>query len=533
MFSKKNLCVPLLALNMGLNLIEASGPGTGMPIILRIRKHDGSMGRIQITDQDSTTLSSVLRTFQPDSESPPSDDAETEANIECTIGKDKITDTNQPISAFGLKNGALISIIPPKMSLSEKCEAKKVDVTTPRYTDFDPFPDLAKSSHSAAARRSRALSRLPNKRSMSYGDIANLHSFLHVIEPQPNGPIKRVYMCHVGAQKFRDNCYLQPTKKQLKATKGKAKVQIRNKCALLFGTVNKERVDQSAMKTRTSLSTPLYEMKMCEVVKVHAVWEPPQKGSNEECYDAKKFVKGKEVERAKEVAKALGMKPVGWIYSYSDDRQGDSVDGAAAASGEDSLPVWGRDIVVGAQGQIENMQQLGRDEGCKYVTLALDCKSGATEAFQLSNTSVQMVAEGVLAIPKDKVMERFVQTQESVSIDNKETTDLDTVFCLVNTAMLSHEGRFSGKAGVNAVKKTGGLTNKKKKTLLSKLEGESNEEIFRELCDFDTLMALHSILGKDDMDQLCTLVTKFSRGQRKGTEMGNDLKLVLKSVLAS
>jgi len=44
-------------------------------------------------------------------------------------------------------------------------------------------------------------------------------------------------------------------KKQLKATQGKAQPQIKNRCAVLFGTANKERVvDQSAnVKARTSL----------------------------------------------------------------------------------------------------------------------------------------------------------------------------------------------------------------------------------------------------------------------------------------
>jgi len=45
---------------------------------------------------------------------------------------------------------------------------------------------------------------------------------------------------HVG---FNANCTIMPTKKQLKATQGKAKPQIKNRCAVLFRIVNKERVD--------------------------------------------------------------------------------------------------------------------------------------------------------------------------------------------------------------------------------------------------------------------------------------------------
>lgn len=360
---------------------------------------------------------------------------------------------------------------------------------------------------------------------------------MHTIEPQPEGPIKRIYMCHVSAQRFKDNCTILPTKKQLKATKGKAKAQIKNRCGVLFGTVNKERVDQSMdTKARTSLSTPLYEMKMCEVVKVHALWEPPQTSTSTNGYDGKNLIKGKEFKRAKEIAEVLGLTVVGWIYSYSEDRQ--NGDGDDKDSGEDSLPVWGTDIVTGAKGQIENMENLGRDNGCKYVTLALDSKTGATEAFQLSNVSVQMVAEGVLAIPETESakvqvpFKRFVKTQESVSIDNKETKDLDTVFCLVNTAMLSHEGRFAGKAE-NSVKKAGGLTAKKKRTVLAAIEAGGDGDLLQELCDFNALMALDRAMPKEDMSNLCKLVAKYSRGHKKGITVESKLKIVLKNILSS
>ncbi len=518
-FTTRTLCsyFALCALSV---LTAASGPA--VPIILRVRKADGSMGKIQISDLESTTLSSVLSTFSEES-----------GLVKCKISNKEIKDTDKPLSEFELKNGSLITITPPKKPQPSEAEEKIEKSSSTRYTDFDPYPDLARSSHSAAARRSRALARLPNKRGMTYSDISNLHSFMHLIEPQPDGPIKRVYMCSIGAQRFKDNCTIMPTKKQLKATKGKAKPQIKNRCAVLFGTVNKERVDQSVnTKARTSLSTPLYEMKMCEVVKVHAVWEPPQTGESD-AYDASNLVDGNEVVRAKEIAKALGLTTVGWIYSYSDDRK--NGDGANHDSGEDSLPVWGTDIVYGAKGQIANMQEVGREVGNKYITLAIDSKSGATEAFQLSNTSVQMVAEGVLAIPKKskESFKRFVKTQESISIDNKETKELDSVLCLVNTAMLSHDGRLSGKSGVNSIKKAGGLAIKKKKSLLARIEEDEDGQLLEELSDFSALIAIDRLMPRGEMDSLCNVVAKYSRGHKKGIEVDKKLKLVLKNVLST
>ena len=501
--------------------VSASGPiGTEGIIVLRVRKGDGSIGKIQISDQNSITLSSVLSQF---------DDAE---DISCSIGTNTITDTNQPLSKFGLKNGSMITITPRKEESSEitQQDLQSSSSLNTRYSEFDPYPAIAKSSsHSAALRRSRALARLPSKRGMSYGDISHLNTYMHVIEHQQTGPITRVYMCHVGAQRFKDNCVIQPTKKQLRETNGKAKAQITNRCAILFGTINKERVDQSVNpKGRTSLSTPLYEMKMCEVVKVHAVWEPPQSGGTEEAYDATSLIDGKEVQRAHEIAESLGLRSVGWIYSYSDDRSGNN----SKDSNEDSLPVYCNDIIFGAMGQIESMQRLGREEGCKYVTLSLDSTSGATEAFQLSDTTVQMVAEGVLANPKNEVMKRFVTTMEPVLIDNKETKDLDSVLCLVNTAMLSHEGRMSGTVGANSTKKSGGLTTKTKKTITSNIDSNNDDELLKSLCDFDILMALDKMIRREDMTRLCDLVSKYSRGMKKGTKVSSDLKLAMKSVLA-
>ena len=165
--------------------------------------------------------------------------------------------------------------------------------------------------------------------------------------------------------------------------------------------------------------------------------------------------------------------------------------------------------------------------------MALDSKSGATEAFQLSKVSVQIVAEGVLAIPASpkESIKRFVKTQESIRIDNKETKEFDSALCLVNTAMLSHEGRFSGKADSNSIKKVrvGGLTAKKKESLLAQIEDENDSDLVDGLCDFNVMMALDRSLLREDMSSLCKIVAKYSRGHKKGIEVENKLKLVIKN----
>jgi hypothetical protein len=362
----------------------------------------------------------------------------------------------------------------------------------------------------------------------------------------------------MSADRFKDGCTIKPTRKQIVAAKRAGAVdkltnRLVNRWGLCLGTVGTERVDQKKDRVRTSLSTPLYEREMCGVAKVHAIWEPRQPGAAEGGYDASlapRFGTDADVKRVVRIANALGLRPVGWIYSYSDNRHEEGEED------EDSLPVYSSDIYHGAVLQIGNMKNkaLGRDEGKKFVTLALDANSGATEAFQLSDVSVQMVAEGLIPPPtavggiiggkkkKKKASKkdtaaassgRYVTTTEKFLIDSEETTELDSVLCLVNTALLGHTGTFCGKQVESSINKKGLLTAKAKKNILAALEknGSDDIELFEKLSDFNVLVALDGMIKKRDMDELCRLVRKWARGQRRGSEMGKELRLALKLAL--
>jgi hypothetical protein len=63
-----------------------------------------------------------------------------------------------------------------------------------------------------------------------------------------------------------------------------------------------------------------------------------------------------------------------------------------------------------------------------------------------------------------------------VVLDGKETRQLDSVLCLSNTAMLSHEGSFAGNAlaGSSSVKKNGSLTNKARKAILKAMDSDDD-----------------------------------------------------------
>jgi len=465
-------------------------------MILRVRLGDGSMQRIQVKEgsEDTTTLSKILAPLSQDEM----------ATIQ--VGSTTVKDKSQTISALGLKHGTLITITPPRTS--KAAEAVKSRFKLEKSDRFNPFPDLARDYQTAIRRKARR----GTQGGMSYGDLAHVQSALHVVEPQPEGLLKRVYMCRVSAERFQSNCIF-------KSKKGPPSVQSR--VGLLLGTIQRERVDLKPVKARTSLSSTPSDEDYCQVAKVQALWEPPQAASTKN-YDATSLVDDSALKRALAVADWLGLTPVGWIFSYTDSRSED----------EDSLPVWAPDVHCGARQVICNMKRKDRQEGAKFLTLAMDANTGATEAFQLSDVSVQMVAEEMWIGTEQG---RFVKTQHEIIVDGKETTQLDSVLCLVNTAMLSQIGSFAGKATNSVNKKNGTLTTKTKKALLAALDKDSSDHcsLLNAVSDFNILVALDGLLPADQTEQLCRLVKKWVRGQKHGTEIPTKLKLSLRSVLSS
>jgi hypothetical protein len=86
---------------------------------------------------------------------------------------------------------------------------------------------------------------------------------------------------------------------------------------------------------------------------------------------------------------------------------------------------------------------------------------------------------------------------------------------------------------VISVKKGGGLSAKKKKILLEKIDAGDDSDLVEELCDFSALMALDKCMDKKDMEIICNLVNKYSKGQRKSLEVDRSLKLVIQNIVAS
>jgi len=501
----------------------------GGSMIIRVRLGDGSMEKLSIPKgtEDTMTLKQVLSSVEGvESEENPKKKAK---GVSLRIGSKNVKDTSQTLSSLGIKHGSLITVIPPPVD-KEKLKKEKEEqlLSAASNSDrFDPFPDLARD-YKSALRKTKA--RRTGSGGMSYGDIARMQSSFHVVEPQPKGPIERVYMCASSAERFQSNCLVtkKPKKKGEKAT-----TAIQNRVALLLGTTNRERVDTKPVKVRTSLSSSPADRDYCNVIKVHALYEPPQTPSS--TYDCKELMKWSDqsptMKRVINVASQLGLEPVGWIFTYDkprhDEKKGDD---------NGALPVWGSDVKTGASLQISKMKNAkDRAEGAKFTTLAMDATVGATEAFQLSDVCVQMVAENILG---DEV-ERHLSTKIPIIVDSKETKKLDSVLCLVNTAMLTHEGMHSGSSSntkkVNPLKKNGTLTIKTKKKLLDALNKydatKATNNLFEILSDFNVLVGLDPMIPPTDMSEICRLVKKWARGQRRGTFMDEKRILLLKSVL--
>lgn len=140
---------------------------------------------------------------------------------------------------------------------------------------------------------------------------------------------------------------------------------------------------------------------------------------------------------------------------------------------------------------------------------------------------VQMVAEGMF-LPGQKDG-RYAKTKHPVLVDGSETTELDCVLCLINTAMLPHKGSFAGTLKGNAVKKNGTLTTKARKAILKAMNNDA--KLLEVLCDFNILLSLDDVLDEQESELLCQTVQKWARGQKTSTVLDAALKLKLQTIL--
>ena len=586
-------------------------PPSSSTMVVRIRTVDGSMRRVSLLTSktapantnindtnetavppsaDSTTLSEILAlagvTHQLGSE----DDNIINDTHSIQLGSNTTvlnltSDGNKTMTELGLVHGSIITILkPPPSKVANSNDKKKNEEDESR---FDPFPELATSSSSTTSATSSSISRRRREIAMKQ------NKRLHVIGPQSttSSGIARVNVCEASAAKFRNHCITTTaataTKKRKAAT---ATTIMENRVGLLFGTVeNNNNANDGRTRRKTVSSGSSDET----IVSVHAIWEPTNQIPSKQYTDhyddkclllppslAKTTVNEEEVEEEVDVQRAiriggwLGLRPVGWIFSYTNDRTKEVDSHGTTISTTTSTstalpPIYVRDVIMGSKLQIQTMKynrMLNRhnddddDNGRKdFVTLAMNCVNGMTESFQFSNVCVQMVAEGVLSFPVQKPPQRddgntrLAKLLAPVLVSDEETTILDTVLLLINLAMFSHVGFYSGDApspatstGVSSVKRsTGELFTKTRKRILTlllvlpdtkkkqhqqqQLENDDKDvvdgELLKLLCDFDILLALDALLDRNDSEKLCLLVKQYATTvKNKKTSMKNNKK---------
>lgn len=601
----------------------SSAPSEASGMVLRIRLPDGSMERVRLPcpgAEFDTTLGDLLAAAGvtiPDGGSAAilvggktkGDDDDEEAKAVASASP-----TTTLLSDLGVRHGSVITVRPAREIVGGSSGGGGGEKTTnrsspppspPASSSWDPFPDLAREkSHMDAVRRAKTSRSV--RRGMSYGDVARMQEAMHSVEPQMEGPVKRLYMCETSAGRFHSGCQATTSTSTTSTTSTTRRNNNNNsscRVGLLLGTIHRERVDSRPKRARTSLSSTTADSDYCTVAKVQTVWEPPAQSSLASqgaplLYDVP-LAEGmlRDHPRVVAVADHLGLLPVGWIFSYDDERsRGGGGGGGNNSKGrkgrtdnndnnnndqDDSLPVWGLDVATGARLQIDNMrrrqqqqqqqQQEQQERGQVFVTLAMDATTGATEAFQLSDVAVQMVDEGMFAIhhrddvddvdggrattktttkegpgaaktTPDNPNPRVVPMRRAVLVDGRETRELDSVLCLVNTALLSHVGTFAGggnggtasaaAAAAGPIKRgTGRLTKRAKASLLAALMGTDDRALLEGLCDFNVLLALDRALTPDETEELCSTVRRWARGQKQGTKVGQKLKLKLQGIL--
>ena len=119
-----------------------------------------------------------------------------------------------------------------------------------------------------------------------------------------------------------------------------------------------------------------------------------------------------------------------------------------------------KDVLTATKLQLQSMKYFGSNIGQHFITLSLDCDTGSTEAFQISDVTVQIMSEGI--IPKDgqkTIDNRYLDTSEPLLINGQESNKLDTVLSIINTAMISHIGTLSSQPITTT--STNNVTNKK------------------------------------------------------------------------
>jgi hypothetical protein len=513
---------------------------TTTTMILRVRAPDGSLQRLQLTEKiRQLTIAELLENLQVTTTG---NDNKKKKISSFTVQLDGMAvATSMRIADMPrLKHGSVLAVVinpltsevktpGTKARNSDDADADATGKKTPLPpSSFVPFPDLAKRWNDRRYRANK------NKKPTSYAALtayrdATVHRIEEVSQPKR---IEQIYICQNMARRF------------VEMDNGGTDNDV-----LILGTIAR----QHKTKARHSLDDQKTLHKTTLIAKSQAMVVP-----SEEKDDV-----------WKDVAMYLGLEPIGWMVAAAVTMP----TGQKDTNEKSSLLPTSAAILRAARFQIDVMRQKAQrpqqphgttsttnDHFEGFCTIAMDRSSGATEAYQLTDVTVQMVAEGLFHETTTNTFDatkradkndhdtnnNILRTKHPIWVDGGESNSLDTLLCLVNTAVLSHTGWYSTKT-TRTVKKTNGRLTKVTRTkLLAALQlpkgkaagnGENNGDAaaLDILCDFDLLVALVRMLrstppnknkqdGDDDGRALCETVQQYAKGLKRTTKLNPALR---------
>ncbi|CAM9142333.1 unnamed protein product [Laminaria digitata] len=500
----------------------SSSSSASAGLTLRVRMPDGAVKRVRATAGE--TVDDIMSKIGMDGgESGEGLSTEAAAGSNAAEG-------SASVAALGLRNGDFLYVksdaaaqaaAKAKSDALDRMKAAAASATAGR-SKFVPFPDHARPPPPPAAKRVK-----------TWQDIEAMQAQTFSLKPQKDSNVKKISVEQSAMDNFVG--YLKET--------GLGK----HRCALLFGRISpstngvKVEAMYEPLQQGDGASPegfPYDSSAVTEAAKV-AVAAAAQEGgaSDAENCEAEPSVAAADVVRAIRVAELLGLRLVGWCLSH------DKREHFMAA----------RDVVTSSALQLMSMAAKGRQEGVLVATVTVPVNKTdgevATEAFSVSNQTVQMFSEGVLADHQpDPTSDRrdgvpnlapSVTTTVNVKEGGKETQTPETVGLVCNVAIVKHEGVLQTRFPPANRADTASLSDLKKCLFdpvvppraaagkKSATKKKTQPSFLSRLSDFQLLVYLSRQMGfSRDFEELCRLVQKRDG---KSPALG-ELKVVLENL---
>jgi len=276
-----------------------------------------------------------------------------------------------------------------------------------------------------------------------------------------------------------------------------------------FTSQKKQRPNGKESEKDTEVETVQAQVAKCEVI-----YEPPQQGSHEMYIPKTPEDAGDMNYRADAVAKSLGLRTMGMIFSAKPRK--------CILSGMDIISAC--ELIV----QLEkSMEDIALARQFVIITVAL-AEDGQTlfEAYQLSDQCIDMYKEDAfLPLSEQKPNSGKVKLRDPAIVEGKEVTSVHTEFFLMNVPIRGHESWLKSSFPVE----NRDVTPQQHTDLSRVLNKYKSEPFYRRISDFHLLLYLSNLLDiRTDMPGLGSII----RDQRDLNEMEEGFKLMIEAMAA-